>query len=184
MLSSRSFKAAVLAFAAMFVPLAASAAISPGTQFSGTLDRVIDSGSANVGDHFRMTNVHSADNNITGATIYGHVTEVQRAGQGARPQVLLAFDRLVTRSGASYRLDARVIGMNVVTKNNTTREVIGAVGGMLVGNMLGKAVGTNLGGLLGAGGGYLYTKNYKTNVSVPAGSSINIQVIRSAQQAR
>jgi outer membrane lipoprotein SlyB len=108
---------------------------------------------------------------------------VQRAGQGARPQVELAFDRLVTASGRSYVLHGRVIGMHVQTRNNAGREVIGAVGGMVLGNILGKAVGTNAGGLLGAGGGFLYAKNYHTNVSVPAGSTVNVQVTRVARQA-
>jgi len=179
MLSSRCLKAAFLAFLTAFVPLAASAAIGPGSQLSGQLDHVIDSGSANVGDPFRMFNVASQDGSITGATIYGHVSEVQRAGQGARPQVELAFDRLVTASGRTYRLHARVTGMTVKTRNNAGREALGAVGGALLGGLIGHGVGS----LLGAGGGFLYTKNYHTNVSVPADSTINIQVTRFARQA-
>jgi hypothetical protein len=179
MLSSRSFKAAALAVLTAFVPLAASAAIGPGSQLSGQLDHVIDSGSANVGDPFRMYDVASQDGSITGATIYGHVSEVQRAGQGARPQVELAFDRLVTASGRTYLLHARVTGMTVKTKNNAGREVLGAVGGAVLGGLLGKGIGA----ALGAGGGYLYTKNYHTNVSVPAGSVVNVQVTRFARQA-
>ncbi|MGB8266871.1 MAG: hypothetical protein WCE44_11140 [Candidatus Velthaea sp.] len=183
MMNARSFKAAVLAFATAFLPLAAFAAIAPGTQFSGTLDRVIDSGSAQVGDPFVLSNVQSADGTIAGARIYGRVAEVRRAGQGARPQVRLAFDRLVTAHGYRYDLNARVTGMTVNTKSNTGREVLTSVGGMLLGNILGKAVGTNMGGLLGAAGGFLYAKNYKNNVSVPAGSTITLQVIRAAQQS-
>jgi len=179
MLSSRSFKAAFLACLTVFVPLAASASIGPGSQLSGQLDHVIDSGSASVGDPFRMFNVSSEDGSISGATVYGHVSEVQRAGQGARPQVELAFDRLVTASGRTYRLHARVTGMTVKTRNNTGREALGAVGGALLGGLIGHGVGA----ALGAGGGFLYTKNYHTNVSVPAGSTVNIQVTRFARQA-
>jgi hypothetical protein len=179
MRSSRSLKAAVLAVVFAFVPLAASAAIGPGSQLSGQLDHVIDSGSANVGDPFRMFNVSSDDGSISGATVYGHVAEVQRAGQGARPQVQLAFDRLVTASGRTFALHARVTGMTVKTKNNAGREALGAVGGLVLGGLLGKGVGA----VLGAGGGYLYTKNYHTNVSVPAGSTVNIQITRFARQS-
>ncbi len=179
MRSLRTFQAAILAVLTALVPLAASAAIGPGSNLSGQLDHVIDSGSANVGDPFRMYGVASQDGSISGATIYGHVSEVQRAGQGARPQVELAFDRLVTRSGRTYRLHARVTGMTVKTKNNAGREAIGAVGGLLLGGLIGHGIGA----ALGAGGGYLYTKNYHTNVSVPAGSVINIQVTRFARQS-
>jgi len=178
MLFSRSFKAAALAVITAFVPLAAAAAIAPGSQLSGQLDRVIDSGSANVGDPFRMTDVSSEDGSITGATVYGHVAEVRRAGQGTRPQLQLAFDRLVSASGRTYRLNARVTGMTVKTKNNTCREVLGTVGGALLGGLIGHGVGA----AIGAGGGYLYTKNDRTNVSVPAGSTVNIQVTRFARQ--
>ena len=69
------------------------------------------------------------------------------------------------------------------TKSNAVREVGGAVVGDIVGNFLGKHLGTNLGGLLGAGGGYLYAKNYHENVSVPGGSVVTVQIVRSRRQA-
>ena len=64
----------LLAAAALaVVPLAASAQITAGTELSGTIDQSLDSKSAVVGQRFTMSNVHSQDNNINGATIYGHV---------------------------------------------------------------------------------------------------------------
>ena len=124
-----------------------------------------------------MFNVSSEDGSISGATVYGHVSEVQRAGQGARPQVELAFDRLVTASGRTYRLHARVTGMTVKTRNNAGREALGAVGGA-------HHVDAACAGFRDEDvADVLYTKNYHTNVSVPAGSTVNIQVTRFARQA-
>ena len=174
----------ILAAAAIaFVPLAASAQISAGTELSGTIDQSIDSKSAVVGQRFTMSNVHSQDNNINGATIYGHVDSVRAAGQGRSAQISLALDKLRTRSGGSYALDGRVVAAQENTKSNVVNEAGGAVAGMIVGNILGKKLGTNAGGLLGAAGGYVYAKNAKQNVTIPANSAVTVQVIRARRQA-
>lgn len=175
---------AALLLAVTLVPGAALAQISSGTQFTGTIDQDLNSKSVNQGTPFTMHNVASSNNDITGAVIYGHVLEVERAGQGHRPHILLGFDTLRTRSGSRYIIDGRVTSVNVQTKNNTTREVVGGVVGMLVGNYIGKHVGTNLGGLLGGAGGYLYTKNYKENVSIPRGSQVSMEVLHSRRQSQ
>jgi hypothetical protein len=178
-------KLSVLAAAAAlaFTPLAASAAIGPGTELYGTIDQSLDSKSAQVGQQFTMSNVHSQDNNITGATIYGHVSEVQPAGQGRPARIALGFDTLHTRSGSSYRLDGRATNVDVQTKSNAVNEAGGAVAGMIVGNIIGKKLGTNLGGLVGAAGGYVYAKNAKQNVTIPQSSTVTVQVLTARRQA-
>jgi hypothetical protein len=183
LLSRRAFTAAAIAVA-MLAPLAASAAISPGTQFSGTISQDINTKTAQVGDPFTITNVSSTDNNITGATIYGHVAEVTRASQGKKPSLLLALDKLNTRGGGIYALNGRVLSMQANTKSNALNQVAGAVAGDIVGNIVGKTVGTNAGGLLGAAGGYLYASNIKQDMTVPANSRLTVQVLSARQQAR
>ena len=175
---------AIALVAAGLAPQVASAAISPGTQLVGTLDSSLSSKDAQVGQSFTMSNVHSADNNITGAVIYGHVASVQRAGQGTPGKIELAVDKMRTRSGSMYQLSGSAVGAQVDTKNNTLKEAGGAVAGMIVGNIVGKAVGTNLGGLVGAAGGYLYAKNSKENVTVPQNSAVTIEVRNARPQAR
>ena len=132
------------------------------------MDQSLDSKSVQVGQRFTMSDVHTQDNDINGATIYGHVSDVQRAGQGRTAKIELAFDKLHTRSGNSYALSGRAQNVQANTKNNTLKEVGGAVAGMIVGNVLGKMVHTNVGGLLGAGGGYILAKNSKENITIPA----------------
>jgi uncharacterized protein YcfJ len=179
----RKLSTLIAAAAVAFIPLAASAQVSPGTELVGTMSTSVDSKSAVVGQQVVITNVHSLDNNITGATIYGHVCSVQPAGQGRTAKLEICMDKLRTRSGGSYVLDGRVVGAQVNTKSNVLNEAGGAVAGMILGNIIGKKLGTNAGGLLGAAGGYLYAKNSKQNVTIPANTPVTIQVIRARRQA-
>ena len=165
-------------------PLVASAQVSAGTTLVGNIDQGLDSKSATVGQGFTMSGVHSTDNNIVGARVYGHVSDVQHAGQGTPGKIELAFDKLVTRSGNTYLISGRVMSADEETKNNTVKEVGGAVAGMIVGNILGKAVGTNAGGLIGAAGGYVIAKNNRQNVSIPSNTPVTLQVLQSRRQAR
>ncbi len=179
----RTLFAAIAAAFIGLAPLTAQAQVGPGTILVGSMDQSIDSKSAQVGQRFTMSAVHSQDNNISGATIYGHVSDVQRASQGRAGKIELAFDKLHTRSGASYALMGRAQDVQTNTKNNTVKEVGGAVVGMLVGNLIGKKLGTNLGGALGAGGGYLFAKNSKENVTVPQNAVVSVQVTSARRQA-
>ncbi|GAC1574444.1 MAG: hypothetical protein NVS3B7_06320 [Candidatus Elarobacter sp.] len=182
MIRRLSALAAAVAFA--FVPLAASAAVTAGTELTGSIDQSLNSGGATVGQQFTMSNVHSADNNITGATIYGHVADVVKAGQGRPGSIGLAYDRLVTRSGSTYALDGRTTQVQENTANNTAKEAGGALIGMIVGNIVGKKLGTNAGGLLGAAGGYIIAKNNREQVTIPQNSAVTVQVLRARAQAR
>jgi hypothetical protein len=178
----RRFSTALAALALILTPLVASAQISPGTTLVGNLDQSIDSGNAQVGQRFTMHNVHSQDNNIHDAVIYGHVATVQRASQGRPGKIELAFDKLRTATGGSYAIQGRAENVQVNTKNNTLKEVGGALAGMIVGNVLGKWVGTNIGGIVGAGGGYMYAKNNRQNVTIPQNANISVQVLRAYRQ--
>ncbi len=178
----RKLALALTAAAVAFIPLAASAAISPGTELVGTFDQSISSKDAVVGQRVTISNVHSQDNNITGGTIYAHVDSVQSAGQGKPGQVSIAYDSLKTRSGNTYALTGRTTGITENTKSNAVNEAGGAVAGMIVGNILGKKVGTNMGGLLGAAGGYIYAKNAKQNVTIPQNSVVTVQVLTARRQ--
>jgi hypothetical protein len=179
----RKLSTLLAAAAVAFVPLAASAQISPGTDLVGTMTQNIDSKSAVVGQQVVITNVHSLDNNIVGATMWGHVCDVQHAGQGTPGKLQVCIDKLKTRSGNTYVLDGRVVDAQVNTKSNAVNEAGGAIAGMIIGNIIGKRVGTNLGGLAGAAGGYIYAKNAKQNVTIPANSSVTVQVLRARRQA-
>jgi hypothetical protein len=161
------------------LPLAALAQLTPGTTLSGSIDQNLSSNHVQVGTPVTISNAHSPDNHINGATVYGHVASYQAAGQGTPGKITLAFDKVVTRSGSTYLINGYATNVDVQTKNNTLKEVGGAAAGALVGGLLGHGIGA----LIGAGAGGLYAKNNRQNINIPQGSSITIQVTRSRRQA-
>ncbi|HEY8296963.1 MAG TPA: glycine zipper domain-containing protein [Candidatus Baltobacteraceae bacterium] len=180
------FIAATMAVALISTSLTALAAPTAGTTLNGTMTQSIDTKSAYVGQSVELTNVSSSDGSgaIRGGKIYGHVTRVVHAGQGRKAQLQITFDRLVLPSGSTYAVDGIVTGMQANTKNNTVKEAAGAVGGMILGNIVGKTVfHTGVGGLLGAAGGYIIARNNRENMSVPQGSVVKVKLLAARRQA-
>jgi len=161
----------------------ALAAPAAGTQYAGVLSQSVDTKSAYVGQPVTLTHVTSQDGSVAGATMYGTVTSVTKPGQGKTAQIQMSFTKLVTTSG-TYAVSGVVTGMQAQTKSNAGKEIAGAVAGMLVGNMIGKAIfHASGGGFLGAVGGYLVAKNNRQNVSVPAGSVVRVSLRSVRRQA-
>ena len=179
----------LLALAAMITGIAtltagALAAPYAGTQCAGTITTTIDTGTATVGQPVILTNVRSQSGDITGATMYGTVTRVVRAGQGRPAQIQMTFNRLRLPNGTTYAINGVVTGMQTNTKSNAAKEAGGAVAGMLVGNMLLKTIfHASGGGLLGAAGGYLIAKNNRQNMTIPAGSVVRVELRSVRRQA-
>jgi hypothetical protein len=156
-----------------------------GTRLNGTISQSIDSKSATVGEPVTLTNVTSTSGTvIRGARMYGTVTNVVRAGQGRPAKLEMRFTRLTLASGATYAVSGLVTGMQANTKNNALKEAAGAVGGMIIGNIVGKSVlHTNLGGLAGAAGGFLIAKNNRQNLTVSRGSTVSVELTAARRQA-
>jgi len=180
----KSFIAAAAGFIA-FIPALAMGAITSGTVLVGTMDTNLDSSSAVVGQPFTVSNVHTQDYNIHGATLYGHVAEVVKAGQGREAKILLAYDKLHTLSGNSYAVSGNTTQVQVGTKSNALKEAGGAAAGAIVGSIIGRSLlHTNLGAPAGAAGGYLYAKNNRAEVTISAHSTLQVQILRARPQAR
>ena len=176
--------AAVLSI--LMVAQVASAAPYAGAQYAGIITTSVNSGNAVVGQAVTLRNVTSEDGSVKGATMYGTVTRVVRAGQGRPAQIQMTFTRLVLSSGATYAIDGVVTGMQAQTKNNALKEIGGAVAGMIVGNIIGKTIfhaSTGIGGFLGAAGGYLIAKNNRENMNVPQGSAVRVTLRTVRRQA-
>jgi len=161
------------------LPIAALAQLSPGTTLTGTFDANLSSNHAQVGQPFTISNVHSSNNDINGATIYGHVASVQAAGQGTSGKIRLTYDKLNTRGGGIYQISAYTANVDMQTKSNAGKTVGGAAAGALVGGLLGHGIGA----LLGAGAGAAIAGNNRQNVLIPQGSSISVQIVRSRRQS-
>jgi hypothetical protein len=170
------FAAAALA---VFAPVVALAGISPGSKMVGTIDRTINSKSAQVGTPFILSNAHTTNYDINGATVYGHVSEVERAGQGRKAKISLAVDKVNTRSGNIYQIHGYTSNVQVNTKSNAGKEVGGAAGGALIGGLIGHTAGA----IIGGAGGFLLAKNSRENVTIPEGSIVTVQITQARRQA-
>jgi len=172
--------AAVLALGCAFAtPLAAfSAPLPVGTNVFGVLSTDLNTADVNEGDGFSLqitTPYPNDDPAYAGAYIRGHVTSVQRAGQGKPAQIDLAFDRIVFPDGLSAPITGHLVRVAEKKQSSIVQQAAGAAVGMIIGNYIGKHLGTNLGGLIGAGGGFIYANNLKTNFTIQRGSTVVIQ---------
>ena len=179
----RILRTSAIALSLVFIPFIAAAQLTPGTTLTGTIDQDINSQNAVVGQSFTISNAHSSNYNINGATIYGHVSAVQRAGQGTPGQIQLTVDKVNTRSGNVYLASGYITEANVQTKSNATKEAVGAIAGAVVGNILTRGAGKQGGMLAGAAGGYLLAKNNKAAVTIAAGTPVSVQLSSTRRQS-
>ncbi|MDE2481242.1 MAG: hypothetical protein KGN02_03510 [bacterium] len=150
-----------------------------GAQINGRMRTTLDSGSAHVGDRFVMDVVPpypSGDPSFQGAIVSGEVTSVQRAGQGTKPQLGLQFDYLRLADGSTVNISATMTqDQRQQQQANGGHVALTTLGGMILGNVIGKTIfHTGGGGVVGAAGGLLYGVNKKTNFQLPAGSNVQI----------
>jgi len=144
-----------------------------GTQINAIMDEQLDSGTTQAGDQFSMHVVApypSDDDAYAGAQITGHVLKVVPAGRGTNPELQLGIDRMILRDGTSVDLPAQVTTAGTKQQSKNGAQVaLSTIGGMILGNVIGKTVlHTGGGGIIGAAGGFLYGINKKANVTLPA----------------
>jgi hypothetical protein len=171
MIRNRLFAVFAAIFAIAF-PTAVLAQIASGTTLTGYINQEFDSKSARVNQTFTLSNVHSTNHDINGATVYGHVAKVQSAGQGTKADLELAIDKINMRSGNIYKVNGYVTDVKVETKSNAGKEAGGAAGGAVVGALIGGTAAT----IIGGAGGLLYAKNSKQNVTIPEGSLVTVEI--------
>jgi hypothetical protein len=170
----RGISALVLLTAMAVPPPAFAGAIDTGTLIDGRLQQELSSRNAQDGERFTVqTN--------KGSVIYGHLSEVARANIGRKAHLKLNFDRIRFASGRTEPLSAKLVSVSTKAQPNYTRAAGTVLGGMIAGNIIGKALGTNAGGLFGAIGGGLLAVNTTSDIDVPAGSSVEIQLTEPLQ---
>jgi len=163
-------------------PPPAAVAAAPGSTLIGILRTQLDSKHASVGQEISLDNVASSDGSIAHATLLGTVSDVTSAGQGRKAQIKLHFDALRRADGTIVPVDGVVVSAEVKTKSNTAKEIGGALVGMLAGNAVGKVLGLNGGGFVGAAGGFLLAKNSDENVVIPANTTVTVQLVNQRRQ--
>jgi len=179
---SQLFASAAIAIACL-VPFAASAAtvqLASGSMVTSKMNSTIDSGSAHAGDKFSMTvqSPYPSNNSVyNNAQLYGHVTRVVSAGQGRNPVLEFGIDRITLANGRQANVSMLLQSQETQRHNNLGNIAVTAVGGMIVGNVIGKTLfNSKLGGPAGLIAGALYASNKKTNVSLVNGSVVVTEV--------
>lgn len=152
-----------------------------GAQLNARMRTAIDTAKAHVGDRFVMDVVppYPSGNPVyQGAIIAGEITSVTPAGQGRKPSLGLQFDYLRLADGSTVDIAASITQDQRKTQTkNGAKVALATIGGMLLGNIVGKTIfHTGGGGLIGAAGGLLYGINQKSNFALPAGSNVQITI--------
>ncbi|HLJ74010.1 MAG TPA: hypothetical protein VKU62_05460 [Thermoanaerobaculia bacterium] len=177
-----TFLALILSFACTAVTFAASSqtlTLYQGAQVTGRLRSDVNSGNAHVGDQIVLDVVPpypSGDPAYQGAVIVGEIQSVTPAGQGRNPAIGVKFDSLRMPDGTTTDFPASLTSDERKSDPKSgARIALTTIGGMLVGNAIGKTIfHTGGGGVAGAIGGFLYGNNQKANFDIPAGSNMQL----------
>jgi hypothetical protein len=150
-----------------------------GAQLDARMRTQIDTGKAHVGDRFVMDVVPpfpSGNPAFQGAIIAGEVTSVTSAGQGRKPSLGLQFDYLRLADGSTVDISATMTeDQRKQEHKNGFKVALSTLGGMLLGNAIGKTLfHVGGGGVVGAAGGLLYGLNGKSNFQLAQGSDVQI----------
>lgn len=158
-----------------------------------TLNDSLSTRTAREGDRFTM--VVRQPSGYDGASIEGHVSNVERSGRlTGRSVMTLTFDNIRLRNGSSYRFagileSVRALNGDTVRVDNegtvrddsqTTRTgqraAIGTAVGAIIGAIAGGGKGAAIGAIVGAGGGAgsVYAQG-RNDLELPSGTEITIR---------
>jgi hypothetical protein len=149
-----------------------------GTIFYGKLQEPISSKTSHDGDRFELqqtdTLMHKAPQ-LHGAIIEGHLENVQAAGPMRKPGMTVVFDDIVLPDGTKEPVNVQLLSMHAFdAKTHHLRTIGMMIGGALAGHMMRSKTGHG-NALLGAAGGYVLSQTLKTDISVPAGSVLQLR---------
>ncbi len=175
--------AMLLAFVLPVAALAQTVTLQQGQTLNIQMQDSLDSGTAYAGEHFTARAVApypNDDSTFANAIINGTVVKVIQAGQGRNPELHLAWDSITLQNGASYPINAVMTqGAAKQQNRNGGHVALTTIGGMLLGNAIGKTIfHTNVGGLAGAAGGFLVGYNKKSNIAMKQGTTLQLTLTR------
>ncbi len=179
--------AALVAAMATTTIAQASTTLYSGTKINAKMDATLDTATAYAGQHFTMhVTPPYPSSTLQGGYIAGHVVKVVHAKQGVKPVLQLAMDKIYLSDGSSFDIDGQLVSdSQSKSTNNIGHAALTALGGMLVGNAIGKTIfHTGGGGAVGLAAGALYGLNAKANFNLPAGSAVTVQLTHSVTVRR
>ncbi len=150
--------------------------VSAGTVYYGKLEQPIASKTSKGGDTLSIAETRSSDSALKGAVIDGHLEDVQSAGPMRNPKMTIVFDDIRMPDGTKAPVDVQLITLRAFSPKSHHLRTIGLmIGGAIAGRQVAKRTGSRHGALLGAAGGYALSQSLKTDISVPAGTVLELR---------
>ena len=153
--------------------------VAAGTDFYGKLQQPISTKTSHDGDTFALAQTDTLLHKnaaLHGAVIDGHLEDVRSAGPMRRPALTLVFDDIRMPDGSKAPIDVKLESMKAFEPKTHHLRTIGMmIGGAVAGHEVAKHTGRSHGGLMGAAGGYAVSQTLKTDISVPAGTVIELR---------
>lgn len=152
--------------------------VAAGTDFYGKLQQPISSKTSKDNDTFQLqqtdTLIHK-NPALHGAVIDGHLENVHAAGPLHKPSMTIVFDDITMPDGTKAPIDVQLLSMkSFEAKSHHLRTIGMMIGGAIAGHEMHKHTGHG-NGLLGAAGGYALSQTLKTDISVPAGTVLEVR---------
>lgn len=158
--------------------------VPAGTVFYGKLQQPISTKTSREGQSFVLVQTDTLFHKnaaLHGATIEGHVENVQAAGPMRKPSLTIVFDDIRMPDGTTAPVDVKLQSMDKFEPRTHHLRTIGMmIGGAIAGHEVSKHSGKGHGAMLGAASGYMVSQQLKTDIVVPAGTVIQVRFQRPA----
>lgn len=152
--------------------------IAAGTDFYGKLQQPISSKTSKDGDAFHLQQTDTLTHKnpaLHGAVIDGHLENVHAAGPLRKPSMTIVFDDITMPDGTKAPIDVQLLSMKAFNAKSHHLRTIGMmIGGAIAGHETRKHTGKGS-GMMGAAGGYVLSQTLKTDISVPAGTVLEVR---------
>jgi hypothetical protein len=153
--------------------------VAAGTNFYGRLQQQISTKTSHDGDTFVLTQTDTLFHKnpaLHGSAIDGHLENVRAAGPMRNAALTIVFDDIRMADGTKAPIDVKLESMNKFEPKSHHMRTLGLmIGGAIAGHEVAKHTGRRHGGLIGAVGGYALSQSLKTDITVPAGTVIEVK---------
>lgn len=158
----------------------ALADLASGTEIYATLQSAIDTKTAKTGDPvtLKVTSLYpdsALNTTVQGAVINAHVAKAVAASPTKKAYLLITFDTIALTDGRSYPFPGQIVSMQKQKRTNIAQAAGEILTGMVVGNTVGKAGGSDVGGAIGAMGGAVYAAQMSQNFRIAENSTIKLR---------
>lgn len=153
--------------------------VAAGTDFYGRLQQPISTKTSHDGDTFVLSQTDTflhKNAALHGSVIDGHLENVRSAGPMRNPALTIVFDDIRMADGTKAPIDVKLESMKAFEPRTHHLRTLGMmIGGAIAGHEVAKRTGRSHGGLVGAVGGYALSQTLKTDITVPAGTVIEVK---------